>query len=97
MARRRQFGGIAFMVVWMVIWTAAIFVAIYLLGARALAGDVGAALFLAVWIAAALFGLRNAARTLLRLLAGRTGPARSDDPRHHWDDGIDRPPPPPAT
>jgi hypothetical protein len=98
MPRRRRLGGIAFMVVWIVFWIAAIFVAIFMLGSQAFDGELVPALVLAVWLAAALFALSHAARTLIGDIAGKAGPPRRRDGRHRWDDGIDQsPPPPPAT
>ena len=74
--------------VWMVAWTAAILVAVWMLGAAALKGELGAAVVLAVWVAAAGFGLYSAARSLVeRLVTGR--PERRS--RRAWDDGMDPP------
>jgi len=86
---RKPLGGIVFMVVWIVFWTAAILIALYSLGAEALAGEAAAVVFLGVWIAAALFALSRAARTLVGLLAGDApGPPRRRDGRHHWVDDV---------
>ena len=78
-----------FLVVWMTFWLAAIFVAVWMLGSAALRGELGAGLFLAIWIAAAGFGLVSAARKLVQLLV--TGPPDRPDTRP-WDDGMDPPP-----
>lgn len=91
MARRRWFDA-GFIAVWMVVWTAAIIVAVWLLGSAALGGEVAAAVFLAVWVCAAGFGLVSAGRRLVSvLMPGRE--ARRPDGRR-WDDGFDPPPGP---
>ena len=84
--RRRKVDA-ALPVVWMVVWTAAIIVAVAMLGRAAFAGEPAATVFLAVWVAAALFGLHSAGRNLVRLLV--TGRPRRPDTR--WDDGMDPP------
>jgi hypothetical protein len=78
-----------FLVVWMIFWVAAIFVAIWMLGSAAVRGELGAGVFLAVWIAAAGLGLVSAARKLVQLLV--TGPPERPNTRP-WDDGMDPPP-----
>lgn len=95
---RRPLGGIVFMMIWIVTWAAAILVAVYMLGAEAMAGSLPAVVFLAAWIAAALFALSGAVRNLVGMLTGRPGgPVRRRDDRHHWIDDLpkDRPAPPP--
>jgi hypothetical protein len=88
MARGRSVG---FLVVWLVVWTAAILTAVWYMGAAALRGEPGAAVFLLVWLGAAGFGFWNAARKLVRLLTVGEEPRRPL--RHHeWDDGIEPPP-----
>ena len=52
------------LIVWMVLWTAAILVAVWMLGSAALGGEPAAAIFLAIWVAAAGFGLYSAGRRL---------------------------------
>jgi hypothetical protein len=87
---RSQIGGIVFMAVWIVVWTAAILIAIYSLGAEALDGEFAAMVFLAIWIGAALFALSRAGRTLAGMLSGQPGPKRR--PRHHrWNDDLPEP------
>ncbi|MFT3974979.1 MAG: hypothetical protein QM699_16520 [Amaricoccus sp.] len=41
---------IGFMVLWLIVWGAAIFIAIWALGGSAWRGDLGAAVFLAIWL-----------------------------------------------
>jgi hypothetical protein len=72
----------------MVVWTAAILVAAWMLGTAALRGELAPAFFLAVWVAAAGFGLWSAGRRLVELLV--TGRPRRPDTRR-WEDGIDPP------
>jgi hypothetical protein len=101
--------GAAFLVVWMTFWLAAILIAVWTMGAAALAGEPAAAIFLLVWVGAALFGLVSAARSLRALVLGERRAPRPN--RHHrWNDGLepappaapagarpsDSPPPPPA-
>ena len=68
------------MVVWLTFWTSGILVAVWHLGAAALAGEPGAVLFLAVWLAAAGFALRNGALHLKALLMNEKRPP-SPQPR----------------
>jgi membrane protein implicated in regulation of membrane protease activity len=83
---------IGFTIVWMTFWTSAILVAIWTLGAAALAGEPAAALFLAVWLAAAGFALVSVGRRLMRQLYG-TPRLRRPHRNHRWNDGIDPPGP----
>ena len=53
--RRRADAGL--LGLWMVVWTAMIIVAVWMLGSAALRGEIGAAAILAAWVAAAGFGL----------------------------------------
>jgi hypothetical protein len=79
--------GIAFMVVWLVLWSAGILIAIWTLGASAWNGEPEAMIFIAVWLAAAGFALYAGVRRLLRdVFQERTLPPVS--PRHEWDDGL---------
>jgi hypothetical protein len=78
----------ALLAVWMVVWTSAIVVALWTLGAEVLAGEIGAGVFLAVWLCAAGYGLWSAGRRIVELLV--TGRPRRPDSRR-WDDGIDPP------
>ena len=85
--RRRQLDA-GLLIVWMVLWTAAILVAIWMLGSAALGGEPAAAVFLAIWVAAAGFGLYSAGRRLVeRLVTGR--PQRPNT--RAWEDGMDPP------
>ena len=59
-----------------------------MLGAAALGGEPAAAVFLAIWVAAAGFGLYSAGRRLVELLV--TGRPRRPNTRA-WEDGIDPP------
>lgn len=80
------------MAVWLTLWTAAILVALWLLAAGALAGDLGAAPFLLIWIGFAGFGLHAGLRRMQALLGlirdaeGSEGPAPR--PGRVWRDGI---------
>ena len=85
--RRRKLDA-GLLAVWVVVWTAAIIVAVSMLGRAAFGGEPAAAVFLAVWVAAALFGLYSAGRSLVQLLV--TGRPRPPDTRR-WDDGMDPP------
>jgi len=89
---RRRWVPIGFMVVWLTFWTSAILVALWYLGAAALAGDPGAALVLAIWLAAAGFALRSGALRLKALLMNETPPPRPHR-NHVWRDGMDDPRP----
>jgi hypothetical protein len=90
MPPRRDWPAIGFLAVWMVFWAGGILTAFWHLGAAALDGEAAPAIFLAVWLAAAGYGLWSAARQLLRLLLGIRAPRRSIRD-HHWEDGIDPP------
>lgn len=91
MPGRRPIGGTVFMVVWMVFWTAAIIFAVYALGAEVLEGQFAAAVFLAIWVGAAVFALTKAARTLLTLVQRPAGPPRRTGPNHRWNDDVPDP------
>jgi hypothetical protein len=94
MPRRRR-ESIGFLMVWMTVWTAAMLVAVWQMGAAALAGEPVAAVVLLVWLAAAGFALVASARRLKARLLGEKRPR--PNPRHRWSDGFDpqAPPPPP--
>jgi hypothetical protein len=92
MPRRRR-RSIGFLIVWMTVWTAAILVAVWQMGAAALAGEPVAAVVLLVWLAAAGFALVASGRRLRAMLLGEKSPSLAN-PRHRWDDGFDRQPPP---
>jgi hypothetical protein len=87
---RRRWAGVGFMIVWLTFWTAGILVAVWHLGAQALAGEPAAAVFLVVWLAAAIFALRNGALQLKALLMNEKTPARPHR-NHAWRDGMDEP------
>ncbi len=88
MARGRQEKvGIGFMIVWLVLWASGMMIAVFTLGGAAWAGDLGAALFLFVWLAAAGVGLAAGARKLRGLLFGGEAP-RKPPPARDWNDGI---------
>ena len=87
---RRRWVPVGFMVVWLTFWTSGILVAFWHLGAAALAGEPGAVLFLAVWLAAAGFALRNGALHLKALLMNEKRPP-SPSRDHAWRDGMDDP------
>ena len=89
---RRRWVAVGFMVVWLTFWTSGILVAVWHLGGMALAGEPGAVLFLAIWLAAALFALRSGARQLKALLLDERKPPRPHR-NHAWRDGIDPPGP----
>ena len=85
---RRSRVDAGFLVLWMVFWTAAILVAVWMLGSAALSGELAAAAFLATWVAAAGFGLASAGRRLVQTLTGGPPPRPN---RRRWDDGMDPP------
>jgi hypothetical protein len=87
---RRRWVPVGFMVVWLTFWTSGILVAVWLLGSAALAGEPGAVLFLAVWLAAAGFALRRGALHLKALLLNEKPPPPPLRD-HAWRDGIDDP------
>jgi hypothetical protein len=86
------------MVLWLIVWGAAIFIAIWALGGAAWSGDLAAAAFLAVWLVAAGFGLLKGVRRLVGLSTGEPVTQRKLRP-NRWDDGMEppdgEPPPPP--
>jgi hypothetical protein len=84
---RGEKSGIAFMVVWLVLWTAGILIAVWSMGAAALDGEPKALIFLAVWLVAAGFGLVSGVRRLVQMLMAEKPPPRSM-PNHRWDDGL---------
>lgn len=84
MARSRsERVAIGFMIVWLVFWTAGILVVILGMGSAALVGDTGAIAFMALWLAAAGFGLVSGARKLRQLLlVSKAAPRPARD--HEW-------------
>jgi len=94
---RGDWVAIGFTILWMTLWTSAILIAIWTLGAAAWGGQPLAILFLAAWIAGAGYALLQVARQLRgRLLGAATPPRPHRD--HRWEDGVDPPetPPPPG-
>ena len=79
----RDRAGIGFLAVWLTFWAAAILVAVWHMGAAALAGELVPALFLAIWLAAAGFGLWSGARRLKALLLDEKRPHRAHR-NHRW-------------
>lgn len=79
------------MAVWLTFWTAGILVATWHLGGEALGGSPAAALFLAVWLAAAGFALRNGILRMKELLLDER-PAARPIRDHAWRDGMDEAP-----
>lgn len=75
------------MVVWLIFWAAGMLIVILGLGAAVLRGEVGAILFMVIWLAAASVGLIAGARQLRRLTFGPTEPPKAKTPRS-WHDGI---------
>ena len=78
------------MVLWLIVWGAAIFIAIWALGGAAWSGDLAAAAFLAVWLAGAGFGLLNGIRRLVGLSTGEPVTKRRLRP-NRWNDGMEPP------
>ncbi len=89
----RRRAGIIFMAVWLVLWTASILVVIWMVGAAALRGELGAAPFLLIWLAFAGFGLYAGIRRM-QVLLGLARPSAGSGaraPAREWrDDPIDR-------
>ncbi|TPE49427.1 hypothetical protein [Amaricoccus solimangrovi] len=76
-----------FLIVWLILWGAAMILAVVMLGAAALGGDVFAGLFLVVWLAGASLGLYAASRKLWGILSG-SGPAGRPPVSEPWHDGM---------
>lgn len=96
MPRRGSRAGIVFMSVWLVIWTAAILVVLWLIGGAVLRGELGGAPFLLIWLGFAGFGLYAGLRrlqTLLGVLAPPAPPAGRSG--HVWTDSPSADPGPP--
>ena len=84
---RREKVAIGFMVVWVVFWTACMFIVLYGLGVALWERNMAPAAFMLVWLAAATFGLSKGIRTLRTLmLDGLPPPAPARD--HSWKDGT---------
>ena len=87
MARRGGRAAIAFMAVWLAVWTAMILVVLWLIGGALVAGDLGAAPFLLIWLGFAGLGLYAGVRrlqTLVGLVPPAAPPAGRKD--HVWTD-----------
>lgn len=91
MRQPRRRGRIAFTLIWLVVWAAAILIAIRHFGAAALSGETGPAIVLTIWIALAGLALWRVGSGLAATLAGRTTPPRPPGRRHQWRDGLGRP------
>lgn len=80
------------MTVWLIVWTAAILIVLWMLGGAALSGDLGAAPFLLIWLGFAGIGLWAGLRRLQRLLRLAPEPAPPPMPRGHaWRDDLPAP------
>lgn len=82
---------IGFMIVWLVFWCAGILIVVFGLGAAVAGGEPLAMLMMAVWLAAAGFGLWSGGRKLRQLLMLGEAPPRSGG-RHEWTGDITDPP-----
>lgn len=85
---RREKIAIGFMILWVVFWTACMFIVIYGLVMALWARDMGPVAFMLFWLAAASFGLSKGLAVLRQLLTEglpQAAPARS----HDWNDGTD--------
>jgi len=74
---------IGFMIVWLVFWGAGILVVVFGFGAAVLGGDMLAVLMMALWLAAAGFGLWSGSRKLRQLLMEGASPPRPAR-NHEW-------------
>lgn len=85
-------GPIIFMGVWLVVWTAAMLIVVFMLGGGILSGDYGAAPFLILWLAFAGFGLYAGIRRMQSLLRLGPPPDRTgaDTAPPGWDNGMPR-------
>jgi hypothetical protein len=92
MARsRKEKTAIAFMTVWLIVWTAGIFIVVAAMVPAALGGDMGALAFMSLWIAGAGFGLYAGGRKLKQLLmTGKEPPAPARN--HQWTDDVSQDP-----
>ncbi|MBP7241444.1 hypothetical protein [Amaricoccus sp.] len=86
---RSRRGPIVFMAVWLVIWSAAILIVLWMLGGALLSGDLGLAPFLMIWLGVAGLGLWAGVRRLQRLMRilPEPGPRPTPD-RHVWRDDL---------
>jgi hypothetical protein len=88
---RRRRGPVVFMAVWLTLWTAAILVVLWMLGAALVRGDLGAAPFLVLWLGFAALGLWAGVRrmqALVGLAPPPEGPPPPDPARRRWRDGL---------
>jgi hypothetical protein len=90
--RRLRRGPIVFMAIWLVVWTAAILIVLFMLGGGLASGDYGAAPFLVLWLGFAIFGLYVGIRRMQTLLRLGPPPERvgAEDAPKNWDDGMPR-------
>lgn len=87
MRTRREKAGIAFLVVWLIVWVAGMLIVLWGLVAALMAGNYPAMGFMALWLVFALFGLVAGSRKLRQLVAmGRPVPRRASGRSHVWDD-----------
>lgn len=85
---RREKIAIGFMILWIVFWTACMFIVLYGLGAALLAGDLTPAAFMLFWLMAATFGLSKGITTLRKLLFEGLGPPAPAG-NHGWNDDME--------
>ena len=76
-----------FMILWLTFWAAGMILAVVALGGAAMNGELAGLIFLAVWLAAASFGLYSGARRLWMLMTGE-GPTRRPPVDEPWNDGM---------
>lgn len=83
----REKVAIGFMILWVVFWTACMFIVLYGLVVALWERNMTPAAFMLVWLAVATFGLSKGIRTLRTLMLdglGPPAPARN----HDWKDEI---------
>jgi len=84
---RREKIAIGFMILWIVFWTACMFIVLYGLGMALLARDMAPVAFMLFWLAAATFGLSKGIRTLRNLMLDGIGPHAAAR-NHNWKDEV---------
>ena len=90
MAEGGRRGRIAFIAVWLAVWSAGILIVLWMLGAASLRGDFGAAPFLVIWLGFAGLGLYAGLRrlqALVGLVPPAVAPTRPPRPQD-WKDGM---------
>jgi hypothetical protein len=88
MAPRRGPASIAFLVVWLVLWAGAIFIAVHTLGGAVLEGGIVPAVLLAVWIAVAALACYRVGRRLVTSGEPKAVRRREPSGRHAWRDDM---------